>query len=106
MSARKDTAEQGLWAEERRLFAAIVHDSNDAITAQDFDGNFKLWNLGAERIYGYNKTEAFKMNVREIVPDHRLNETLAFMKRLREGEELRSFGKKACDYKIILIFQY
>ena len=47
MSARKDTAEPGLWAEERRLFAAIVHDSNDAITVQDFDGNFKLRNLGA-----------------------------------------------------------
>ena len=46
------------------------------------------------------------MNVREIVPDHRLDETLAFMKRLREGEEIRSFGKKACDYKIILVFQH
>ncbi len=97
MSARKDIAEQGLWAEERHLLAAIVHDSKDAITVQDFDGNIKLWNLGAERIYGYTKAEAFKMNVREIVPDHRLDETLAFMKRLREGEELRSFGKKACD---------
>jgi PAS domain S-box-containing protein len=91
MPAKKDTAEQGPWAEEHRLLAAIVHDSNDAITIQDFDGNFKLWNLGAERIYGYNKTEALKMNVCEIVPDHRLDETLTFMKKLREGEEILSF---------------
>jgi hypothetical protein len=44
-----------------------------------------------------NKTEALKMNVREVVPGHRLDETLASMKRLREGEEIRSYGKKACD---------
>ena len=91
MSAREDTAEQGPWAEEQRVLTAIVHDSNDAITIQDFDGNFKLWNLGAERIYGYNKTEALKMNVGQIVPNHKRDEVLVFMKRSREGEEVRSF---------------
>ncbi len=97
MSAVEDTAEQGPWAEEHRLFTAIVHDSNDAITVQDFNGNIKLWNLGAERIYGYNKSEALKMNIGQIAPNHKLDEVLAFMKRLREGEEIQSFGKKACD---------
>jgi two-component system sensor kinase FixL len=91
MSAREDTAEQRLWAEERRLLAAIVHDSNDAITVQDFDGNIKLWNRGAERIYGYTKAEALKMNIGQIAPNHTWDKFLAFIKRAREGEEVRSF---------------
>jgi PAS domain S-box-containing protein len=99
MPAKQDTAEQGPWAEEHRLLAAIVHDSNDAITIQDFDGNFKLWNLGAELMYGYNKTEALKMNVSQIIPNHKVDEVLASTKKLSEGEEIRSFGKKACDEK-------
>ena len=91
MSAKENAAKQGLWAEEHRLFAAIVHDSNDAITVQDFDGNIKLWNLGAERIYGYDKTEALKMNVSQIAPNHKRDEFLAFIKRAKKGEEIRSF---------------
>jgi two-component system sensor kinase FixL len=91
MSAVEDTAKQEPWAEEHRLLAAIVHDSNDAITVQDFDGNIKLWNLGAERIYGYTKAEALKMNVGQIAPNHKRGEFLALMKSLKEEEEIRSF---------------
>ena len=91
MSAKEDTAEQGPWAEKRRLLAAIVHDSNDAITVQDFDGNIKLWNLGAERIYGYTKAEALKMDVGQIAPNHKRDEFLAFIKRAKEGAEIQSF---------------
>jgi PAS domain S-box-containing protein len=91
MSARKNIAKQGPGAEEHHLLAAVVHDSNDAITVQDFEGNIKLWNLGAERIYGYTKTEAFKMNVRQITPKNGCNDVLALMKRLIKGEEVQSF---------------
>jgi PAS domain S-box-containing protein len=91
MPVREDAAEKWPWTEEHRLLAAIVHDSNDVITVQDFDGAIMFWNLGAERIYGYTRTEALKMNVYQIVPSHKLDETRAFMKRLREGEEVRSF---------------
>src|SRR4030042_4948061 len=91
MSVREDTAKQWPRAEEHRLLSAILHDSNDAITVQDFNGTIRFWNLGAQRIYGYTRTEALKMNICQIVPDYRLDETWAFIKRLREGEEARSF---------------
>jgi len=71
--------------------AAVVHDSNDAITVQDFKGNIRFWNLGAKRMYGYTKAEALKMNVRQIAPKNGRDDALALLKRLREGEEVRSF---------------
>jgi PAS domain S-box-containing protein len=91
MSARKNTARQGPWTNEHHLLAAVVHDSNDAITVQDFEGNIKFWNIGAKRIYGYTKTEALKMNIRQVAPKNGRDDALALLKRLREGEKVRSF---------------
>ncbi|MBN2456952.1 MAG: PAS domain S-box protein [Sedimentisphaerales bacterium] len=91
MSVRKKTNQQTWWAEEHHLLAAVVHDSNDAITVQDFEGNIKFWNLGAKRMYGYTTSEALKMNVCQIAPRTGRNDALVLLKRLREGEKVRSF---------------
>jgi len=63
---------------EKRL-AAIVRDSNDAITLLDLEGNIKAWNHGAEIIYGYTETEALKMNIFDIVPQEQKDETQALI---------------------------
>jgi len=91
MTDKKNTTRRGPWADKHHLLAAVVHDSNDAITVQDFKGNIRFWNLGAKRMYGYTKTEALKMNVRQIAPKNGRDDALALLKRLREGEEVRSF---------------
>ncbi|MHC4595281.1 MAG: PAS domain-containing sensor histidine kinase [Planctomycetota bacterium] len=91
MSARKNTYRQRPWTNKHHLLAAVVHDSNDAITVQDFEGNIRFWNLGAKRIYGYTKTEALKMNVRQIAPKNGKDDALVLLKRLSEGEKVRSF---------------
>jgi two-component system sensor kinase FixL len=91
MSARKNTARRGPWTNEHYLLAAVVHDSNDAITVQDFKGNIRFWNIGAERIYGYTNTEALKMNICQLVPKNGRDEVLALMIHLRKGEAAQSF---------------
>ena len=91
MSARKNIARQESWTKQHRLLAAVVHDSNDAITVLDFQGNIKFWNLGAKRIYGYTKTEALKMNVRQMTPKNGRDGVLTLLKRLKEGEKIHSF---------------
>jgi PAS domain S-box-containing protein len=91
MSVRKKTNQQTSWAEEHHLLTTVVHDSNDAITVQDFEGNIKFWNLGAKRMYGYTIAEALKMNVCQIAPRNERDNVLALLKRLREGEKVRSF---------------
>jgi PAS domain S-box-containing protein len=91
MGVKEHSTKHKDWEDKQRLLAAIVHDSNDAITVQDFEGNISLWNLGAERIYGYSKTEALKMNVWQIIPGGRRVEMQELTKRLREGEDIQSF---------------
>ena len=76
-----------LYQKEQRL-AAVVKDSNDAITLYDFEGKIIAWNKGAEKLYGYSETEALKMNIMEIVPSERKDEFKALITRLKEEEEV------------------
>lgn len=85
------------------LLAAVVANSNDAITVQDIDGRILAWNLGAERIYGYSEAEALNMNILAIIPRNRQEEARAFLQRLKAGEVVESFESQRLtkDGKII-----
>ena len=48
---------------ERLKLADIVEQSNDAIFSLDLEGNFKSWNKGAEKIYGYRQEEVLGTSV-------------------------------------------
>ena len=71
--------------------AVVVRDSNDAITVQDFEGNILAWNSGAERMYGWSEAEALEMNIRDMVPESKRQETLAFVEQIASGEDVVSF---------------
>src|SRR5262245_37606539 len=77
--------------EELRMAATVMHDSNDAITVQDFDGRILGWNRGAERMYGYTKEEALALSVFRIVPNQLLQEHARLRDRLANGEAVESF---------------
>ena len=91
MAVREDITKHKRWEDKLHLLAAVVHDSNDAIIVHDFKGNIRVWNTAAERIYGYSKAKALKMNIRQIVPEDRQAEMLSLVKRLREGAAIQSF---------------
>jgi two-component system CheB/CheR fusion protein len=78
---------------ERRL-AAVVKDSNDAVTLQDLEGNIIDWNRGAERMFGYSKAEALNINIREVVPKGKQKEALELIEKIEEGEDIKSFKTK------------
>ena len=75
---------------ERRL-ATVVRDSSDAITVQDFNGKILAWNRGAEKLYGYTEEEALKMNITDIVPGKYSGDAASLIKRIKEGEKIKSF---------------
>ena len=52
--------------------ATVVRDSNDAVTVMDLDGNILAWNKGATQMYGWSEAEALKMNVRELIPQNKM----------------------------------
>src|SRR5208283_5923884 len=72
-------------AESQRL-AAVVRDSNDAVTVQDLDGEIIAWNRGAERMYGWSEREALSLNIRSLVPEAERESALAIIQRVARGE--------------------
>jgi two-component system, chemotaxis family, CheB/CheR fusion protein len=68
-----------------RRLAAVVRDSNDAITMQDDHGKIVAWNRGAQRMYGYSEAEALEMNVHQLVPDDKRNEAMDLVRRAFRG---------------------
>ncbi len=73
-----------------RRMAAIIRDSNDAITVQDFEGRITAWNHGAEKMYGWSEAEALQMNIGETVPGTKREEMKSFIKKIRSGEAIDS----------------
>ncbi|MCJ7788753.1 MAG: PAS domain S-box protein [Candidatus Atribacteria bacterium] len=86
-----DITERKHMEDELGLLATVVHNSNDAITVQDLKGNIISWNLSAERIYGYSKAEAMKMNISRIIPDYKQEEMLSLTERVLKGENIELF---------------
>ena len=77
-------------AEVRRL-AAVVRDSNDAITVHDFDGRILTWNRGAQEMYGWSQAEALRMNIRDLIPEGDPKGLFARLMQMREGQAIPSF---------------
>jgi PAS domain S-box-containing protein len=77
--------------DETQRLAAVVRDSNDAITLQDLDGNILAWNHGAHLMYGWNEEEALGMNIQQLVPEQCRQEALWLVRQLSAGEEITSF---------------
>jgi two-component system, chemotaxis family, CheB/CheR fusion protein len=85
-----DISEQKQTDHLRRM-VTILHDSNDAITVQDFGGKILAWNRGAVQMYGWSEDEALDMSVLDITPEHKHLETIDLYKRLQRGESIRSY---------------
>jgi two-component system CheB/CheR fusion protein len=83
---------KNLKAEHR--VAAVVKDSNDAVTVQDFLGNITAWNKGAEAMYGYREAEALNMNIKELIPPGESEPELKFVQQIKAGLEVKPFRAK------------
>jgi PAS domain S-box-containing protein len=77
-------------ADQQRLLATVLMDSNDAVAVHDFSGAITAWNRGAERTYGYSEAEALTMNVQHLLPADRKAPYQLLLERLRRGEEVSS----------------
>jgi two-component system CheB/CheR fusion protein len=74
-----------------RRLALVVHDSNDAITLQDFKGHILAWNPKAEIMYGWSEEEALTMNISNMIPKNREGEELATLNKRIHAEVLEPY---------------
>ena len=56
-------------SDKLRILKQIFEGSGDAIVFADRDGKIRLWNGGAERIFGYGESEALGSTLDLIVPE-------------------------------------
>lgn len=54
---------------EERLYRIIVEEARDAVVYSDREGLIRLWNNGAEHLFGYSKAEALGQSLDLIIPD-------------------------------------
>lgn len=57
------------WAGSNDLHRAILEQAHDAVVFADREGVIRLWNRGAEIIFGYGAAEAIGQNLSLIVPE-------------------------------------
>ena len=98
------------------IYRQIVDFAQDGILFADRDGIIRLWNLGAETIFGYTAQEALGQNLDLIVPEklrerhwegyHRVMETgeSRYGKELLKVPASHKNGKRiSVEFTIILV---
>lgn len=78
-------------SESFKRLATVVHDSSDAITLQNLEGQILAWNPSAERMYGWSEAEALKMNISSLVPENKKAEELNTVKKLSRDEVIEPY---------------
>ena len=71
--------------------AAIVEQSDDAIVSKDLDGVVTSWNLGAERIFGYQAHEMVGQSILKLIPQDRRAEEDYILAMIRGGQRVKHY---------------
>ena len=90
ISTLRDITERRIEEQARERLAAIVDSSNDAILGETLDGRITSWNQGAERMYGYEASEAIGRSVLFLSPDGGRNELTRLIAAVARGERVES----------------
>jgi PAS domain S-box-containing protein len=70
----------------RRLLAALLDSSDDAIISMTLDGTIMVWSRGAESVYGHSAQEAIGESMALIVPLEGCGELESILARIGRGE--------------------
>ncbi len=82
--------ERALRASER-MYRELVENATDLIYVIDLQGNFTSINRAAQRISGYSKTEALKMNIGQLVASSHLKTAREMIQKALRGYPARTY---------------
>jgi PAS domain S-box-containing protein len=85
-----EKAEQALKASEQ-MYRELVENASDLIYAIDLQGNFTAINRAAQRISGYSKAEALKMNIAQLVASDHLEAARQMIQTALRGEPATTY---------------
>jgi two-component system CheB/CheR fusion protein len=77
--------------ERARRLAAVVQDSNDAVTVFDLKGRLIAWNRAATAMYGYSEAEALRMTVSDMLPRGARPDHLDFIRQAAHHEARHAY---------------
>ena len=85
------------------LASAIVEGSDHPILGKTLDGTITSWNPAAQLLYGYSAEEMIGNSITRLVPPDRPNEIDEILKRLANGETIKTYEtvRKAKDGSLI-----
>ncbi|WP_084813679.1 chemotaxis protein CheB [Desulfogranum japonicum] len=69
-------------------------EEDDAVIIQDLKGRIISWNPGAERIYGWTRSEALTMNIHDMIPGELRHEALAKAQELSMAKSIAPYDSK------------
>jgi PAS domain S-box-containing protein len=87
----EDITERKKSETEIRRLAAIVESSDDAIYATDLKSGIIEWNPGAERLYGYKKSEIIGRPVSILFPSVAYDETTTILEKIKNDQNIDHF---------------
>ena len=76
--------------EKVHRLAAVVRDSNDAVTVMDLHGKITAWNKGATKMYGWSEQEALFMHVHKLIPESLHKDLTEMLRRIAQGDDVFS----------------
>ena len=79
--------------ESEAHYRAVIDTASDAIISANSNGTILDWNPGAERIFGYSKTEACGQPLTILIPTPTQTDHLAGMERVQTGGPKHIIGK-------------
>lgn len=91
LAINEDITEQWRASEQLERLAATVRSSTDAIVAKTRDGIITDWNPGAERMYGFSRSEAVGSPITIIIPDDRAGEAAWLLELVGRGQVLEHY---------------
>src|SRR5664280_215342 len=91
ITAVREVTRHAQAAENSKLLAAIVENSNDAIIAKTLDGMITSWNQAAETMYGYSSEEMLGKSIDQLSPDDRTGEMNSNLARVKAGLDVEHF---------------
>ena len=68
--------------------AAIIESSEDAIIGKNLNGVVEIWNAGAEKLYGYSRSEMLGRPTSVLLPSDRRDQEAEILHKIQSGERV------------------